>query len=152
MLFIGSSRVLYVSLVRPHLENTAQLWVLYTHCDVNKLEAVQRFALRIISHQWDATYEDLLSIVHIQKLEERRLKLKLTQVYIAHGLCYFPDNIFVLHKSHSVRLAKPHTMLCPYAHTNCYFHSFVPSGMRAWNSLEELQACAGSLHLFKKLM
>ena len=112
-------RALYISLVRPHLQYAAQLWDPYTHRDVNRLEAVQRFALRIISHQWDATYEDLLSIVQCQKLEERRLKLKLTQVYkIAHGLCYFPDNIFVLHESHSVRLAKHHTMLCPYARTN----------------------------------
>ena len=86
-------------------------------------------------------------VVRIQKFEERRLNLKLTQVYkIAHGICYFPYNIFVLHESHSVRLAKPHTMLCPYARTSYYFHSFVPSGVRAWNSLEELQAYAGSLH------
>ena len=43
-------RALYISLVRPHLEYTAQLWDLYTHRDVNKLQAAQRFALRIISH------------------------------------------------------------------------------------------------------
>ena len=141
-------RALYISLVYPHLEYAAQLWDLYTHHDVNKLEAVQRFALRIISHQWDASYEDLLSIVQCLKLEERRLKLKLTQVYkIAHGRCYFPDNIFVLHESHLIRLAKLHTMLCPYVRTDYYFHSFVPSDVRAWNSLEELQACAESLRL-----
>ena len=120
---------------------------------VNKLEDVQRFALRVISHQWDSTYEDLLSIVKIPKLQERRLKLKLTLVYkIAHGLCYFPAGVFVLHRSHSARLAKHHTMLCPHARTNYYFHSFVPSGVRAWNSLEELQACARSLHIFKRLV
>ena len=114
---------LYILLVRPHLVYAAQLCDPYTHCDVNKLEAVQRFALRIVSHQWDATYGDLLNIIHIQKLEERRLKLKLIQVYkIAHGLCYFPDNTFVLHGSYSERLAKPCTLLCPHACTNYYFH------------------------------
>ena len=146
-------RALYITLVRPHLEYAAQLWDPHTHCDVNKLEGVQKFALRVISHQWDSTYEDLLSIVKIPKLQERRLKLKLTLVYkIAHGLCYFPAGVFMLHQSHSARLAKHHTMLCPHAHTNYYFHSFVPSGVRAWNFLKELQACAGVLHIFKKLV
>ena len=97
-------RALYISMVGPHLEhNTAQLWDPSTHCDVNKLAAVQRSAVTMKSHQCDATYEDLLSINCTEKLEERRLKLKLTQVYkIAHGLHCFPENIFVLHESHSL--------------------------------------------------
>ena len=146
-------RALYITLVRPHLEYAAQLWDPHTSCDVNKLEAVQRFALRVISHQWDSTYQELLNIVKIQTLQGRRLKLKLTLMYkIAHGLCYFPAGVFLLHQSHSERLAKHHTMLCPHARTNYYFHSFVPSGVRAWNSLGELQACAGGLHTFKQLI
>ena len=146
-------RALYIMLVRPYLEYIAQLWDLRTHCDVNQLKAVQRFALRIISHKWDSTYEDLLNIAKIQKLQGRRLKLKLIQVYeIVHGFCYFPANIFLLHQSHSVRQAKHHTMLCPHSRTNYYFHSFMPSGVRAWNSLVELQACARSLHIFKQLI
>ena len=80
-------RALYITLVRPRLEYAAKLWDPHTHCEVNKLEAVQRFTLRVVSHQWDSTYEDLLNIVKIQKLQERRLKLKLSQVYnIMHGL------------------------------------------------------------------
>ena len=43
-----------------------------------------------------------------------------------------------------------HTLHCPFAHTNCYYHSFVPSSVRAWNSLEEQQVCAGSLSSFNK--
>ena len=35
-------------------------------------------------------------------------------------------------------------MLCPHACTNYYFHSFVPSGVRAWNSLEDRAAGIGS--------
>ena len=71
---------------------------------MNKLGGVQKSALRVISHQWDSIYEDLLNIVKIQKLQERRLKLKLTLVYkIVHGLCYFPGGVFVLHRSHAAR-------------------------------------------------
>ena len=74
---------------------------------MNKLEAaaVQMFALRVISHQLDTIYEYLLSLVNIQKLQERRLKLKLTMAYkTAHCLCYFLINSIVLHESHSAKL------------------------------------------------
>ena len=99
---------------------------------MNKPEAVLRFSFEMISHLWGATYQDLLNIFHIEKLQERRLTLKLTQVYkIAHGLCYLADNVYVLHESCSAKLAMLGTMSCPFACTNYYFHSFAPSVVRA---------------------
>ena len=59
------------------------------------MEAVQRFALKMVTHRWDLGYNDLLKIVDIPKLEKRRLYLKLIQVFkIVHGLCYFTPDIF----------------------------------------------------------
>ena len=125
--------------------------LLYTRYGVNKLEAVQGLVLRIIFHQWNGTYELDLNIVHIQMLQERRLKLKLTQVYkFAHWLFYFSDNVPVLHESHSANLAKRHIKLCPCAHTGYNFHSLVPASERVWNTSCELQACAGCFHWLKK--
>ena len=48
------------------------------------------------------------------------------------------------------RLARPYTLQCLFAHANCYYHLLIPSSVRAWNSLEEQQVCAGSLSCFKK--
>lgn len=88
-------RQLYLSLVRPHLEYAVQLWDPHTQRDINKLESVQRFALKVISHQWDVGYEDLLCAVNIPTLSTRRLDLKLAYVYnIVYGLIYFPPDIF----------------------------------------------------------
>ena len=48
---------LYISLVRPHLEYAAQVWDPYLKGDIDKLEEVQKFALKLISHRWDLGYE-----------------------------------------------------------------------------------------------
>ena len=56
---------MYISLVRPHLEYAAQQWDPYTHRDVNKLEALQRFAIRLISHQWDLAVDVKVALINL---------------------------------------------------------------------------------------
>ena len=78
------------------------------------------------------------------------MHLKLAQVFkIVHGLCYFPENIFTLQPPYSSRLSRSDTLLCPFARTNYYFHSFVPSSIRSWNLLDEDQVASNSLQSFK---
>ena len=113
---------LYLCLVRHHLEYTSQVWDPYLQVDISRLEAVQKFALKLISQQWDLGYEELLSITNVPKLGERRLHLKLAQVFkIVHGLCYFPEDIFVTQPFYSSRLARSDTLLCPFVRTSYYF-------------------------------
>ena len=38
---------LYLSLIRPHLEYAAQVWSPHQLKDIQKLEAVQKFALKV---------------------------------------------------------------------------------------------------------
>ena len=88
---------LYLSLVRPHLEYAAQLWDPHTRRDTDRLEAVQKFALKLVSRRWDCGYDELPDLVGIPTLCERRLHLKLAQVFkIIHNLGYFPDAIILL--------------------------------------------------------
>ena len=144
---------LYVSLVRPHLEYASQLWDPYTQRDIYKLENVQKFALKLVSHQWDRGYDELLDLADIPKLSERRLHLKLAQVFkIMHGLCYFPDNIFQLQPLYSSRLARAGTIRCPFDRTNYYYYSFVPSSIAAWNALDASQVHIDSLSTFKRML
>ena len=143
---------LYLSLVRPHLEYACQLWDPCTQNDINKLESVQKFALKLISHRWDASYGELTRLVNVPMLSKRKLHLKLAQVYkIVHhdGLCDFPEGIFQIELAHSSRLARDQTLHCPFARTNYYYNSFVPSSIRAWNSLEVDIVQTQSLRSFK---
>lgn len=47
----------YTSLVHPLVEYASQVWSPYTACDIAKLESVQKFALRMASHNWSADYQ-----------------------------------------------------------------------------------------------
>ena len=74
---------------------------------MDKLEAVQKFALKLVSHLWDTSYEELLRLVDVPMLGERRLHLKLAHVYkIVHGLCYFPEDVFQTYTAtHKTRIS-----------------------------------------------
>ena len=81
------------------------------------------------------------------------MHLKLAQVFkIVHGLCYFPVNIFQMQPSYSSRLARSDTIHCPFARTNYYYHSFVPSSIAAWNVLEDSQVRTDSISAFKYML
>ena len=81
---------LYLSLVRPHLEYASQVWDPYLQVDIYRLEAVQKFALKLISQQRDLGYEELLSVTNVPKLGERRLHLKLARLQDCSWSLLFP--------------------------------------------------------------
>jgi hypothetical protein len=73
-------KLLYKSLVRPHLENGASIWSPYWKQDIIKLESVQRRATKIESLR-GVTYDDRLKILDLPLLEERRRRGDLIQMY-----------------------------------------------------------------------
>ncbi len=77
--YYGSATLeqLYLSIVHPHLDYACQIWDPHLAKDKKKLEDVQRFACRLASHQWNASYHNLLQLYELPTLEERRLHLKL---------------------------------------------------------------------------
>ena len=49
--------------------------------NINTLENVQKFALRMCSKRWDQAYSQLLQLFDITKLSERRLYLDLCTMF-----------------------------------------------------------------------
>ena len=74
---------LYISLVRTHLEYSCAVWNPYTLKDKKNIEQVQKFACKVASKHWDAGYEDLLELVGLPPLEQRRIYLKLCLIFMA---------------------------------------------------------------------
>ena len=85
---------LYVSLVRPHLEYAAPVWDPHLQKEIDKLEKVQKFALRMCTKNWMAGYDDLLNTCcNIPSLKTRRLYLKLVFLYqLVNDLIVYPSH------------------------------------------------------------
>ena len=64
---------LYLALVRPHLEYAVQVWNPHLVMDKNRLEKVQKFALRVCAQNYNYTYEELLNCFEVPTLQNRRL-------------------------------------------------------------------------------
>jgi hypothetical protein len=87
---------MYISLVCPNVEYASQVWNPYKIGEVNSIESVQKFALRMCSKNWNAGYEELLELFSLPDLHQRRLYLDLCSMFrIVHGMFYFPSAVFV---------------------------------------------------------
>ena len=71
---------LYTSLVRSHLEYLCTVWDPHLKREIEELESVQKFALRMCSKRWRESYSTLLLLTEIPTLATQRSELK---------LCYF---------------------------------------------------------------
>ena len=67
---------LYISLVRPHLEYACQVWDPHLSKDRNALEKVQKFACKLATSRWDSSYEELLNLLDLKPLQDRRVEPK----------------------------------------------------------------------------
>ena len=142
---------LYCTLVRPHLEYASSIWDPHLVKDIEKLENVQKFAIKMCSKQWDLGYQNLLELSQLPSLQNRRLYLKLCTLYkIIHGYFYFPPNIFVPQVSkYNSTLPLLHQ---PFAHTNTFKSSFVLSSVSIWNHLPHEALTTQSITTFKSLV
>ena len=121
---------LYTTQIRPHLEYAAPVWDPFTAYNINKLE---KSALRICSKQWFLGYQELLELTNCPTLCNHRLYFKLCTLYrIVYDLIYFPPN--VLRPKHNSVAPTP-LLHQPFARTNAYHSSFVPSSTSLWNNL-----------------
>jgi len=127
---------LYISLVRPHLEYASPVWNPYLKKDIKQLEDMEKFALKMITMQWDLGYQDLLGILDITSLQSRRVQSSLCTLFkIVHGLIYSPPNFVTPRQNYSERTNRQLLLQQPYAHTNQYQFLFVPHTVQAWNKL-----------------
>ena len=143
---------LYTSLVRPHLEYAAPVWDPHLQRNIQLLERTQKFASRLCAKAWDRSYDELLETLNLPTLSDRRLFLKLCTVFkVVHNLCYFPPDIL---SARETRTCSSRQLLLsqPFARTNSYLHSFVPSAVRHWNHLPPSVVAKHSFCSFKSVL
>ena len=121
----------------------------HMHKDVELLQNVEKFALRMVTKRWDTGYQEILDMAALPFLETRRLQSSLCMLYkIVHNLCYFPSNIITPRPNISRRTDRQLLLHQPFACTNAYMSLFVPRTVNIWNSLPEPIVTA-PMHLFK---
>ena len=128
---------LYLSYVRPHLEYCSHVWSPSLKGDIDIVEAVKKYALRVCMKSWELNYDDLLNTTSISPLHKRRKIACLCHLYeIFNGLIEFPDApVHPKNFSYHSRSANSSYLCAPKCRTSSHQHSFFPKTIAAWNNL-----------------
>ena len=128
---------LYLSYVRPHLEYCSHVWTPSLKGDVDIIEAVQKYALRVWTKSWELSYDDVLSATSISPLHQRRMIACVCHLYkILNGLTEFPDApVQTKNFPYDSRLADSSYLCVPKFRTSSHGHPFFPKTITIWNNL-----------------
>jgi hypothetical protein len=143
----------FVTYVRPILEYLSVIWSPYHVYEINKLESVQRrFTKRIVGLH-DMSYADRMSVLQLDSLEMRRLRLDLLFAYkILFGFVdinwsnMFVRNEQVITRGHCYKL---------YAKTSridVRHNFFCNRVVNIWNRLPAREDDFKSLRCFKSFL
>nr|XP_047141010.1 uncharacterized protein LOC124816050 [Hydra vulgaris] len=145
-----SLKLLYKSLVRPHLEYGATVWSPFWKKDIDNLEIVQHRATRIESLR-GMSYEERLKILELPTLFDRRRRGDLIQMYkISKGKdivnFHHPPLNFELERSsrsNNCRIRRQFTK------SRIRHHFFTNRVINDWNSLPQWILDKDNLNIFK---
>lgn len=144
---------LYKALVRPKLEYCIQAWCPYLKKDIDILERVQKRATKMIEGYKNLCYEDRLNNTGLIKLEKRRARGDLIQVFkIIKGIDKVDYRDFFditdidrsnKTRGHNLKIIK---VGCKY---DIRKHFFSQRVVNAWNALTQYVVDAGTVNSFK---
>ena len=143
-------KLLYTSLVRPHLEYAIPVWCPYLEKDKRILEAVQRRATRAISGFRDLNYNDRQKALNLTNLTERRMRGDLIQMFKAkRNIDHVKWQSPLTFSSRSTR-GHPNKIKREII-KNCAqrYHFFTNRVVNGWNKLEVDAVEAQSCDIFK---
>ena len=147
--------VIYISFIRPVLEYADVLWDNCTQQEKQELEKIQIEAARISTGATKlVSLQKLYDEIGWETLETRRRKHKLVLFYkMFYNLSplYLSSLVPPLVQNASrYSLRNANNVQTVVSHTNQYFHSFLPSAIREWNTLSEDIRNVDTVESFKR--
>ena len=135
-------RLAYVSLVRSSMEYASIIWDPYEGIDSNRLEKVQRRAVRWIKNDYSSksSVTEMMKELNLQQLDLRRRTNRIVFMYkiVNQYVAVEPERIDLTYKSRPHRgtsTQKQFKHLAP-KHPQ-YRNSFAPRTLLEWNNLPE---------------
>jgi hypothetical protein len=144
-----SMRLLFIALVRPHLEFGNVVWAPKLERDKKLVEGVQRRATKVIPGLKDLTYEQRLAKMKLPSLYYRRIRGDLIEMYkYSHEIYKLGEKLFVYEENKTTRghIYKLKKNRC---NTTLRQHFFTQRVINRWNSLPASVIEAPSLNAFK---
>lgn len=129
----------YKTYVIPILEYASAVWDPHTQANIDKLESVQRKAVRFIfnAYRRDTSPSALLESAKLETLESRRYHERMKLFYLIYN-----DKLAIQKSSYiepilrrETRSSHPKRVTEHLCHTNIYRYSFFPRTINEWNNL-----------------
>jgi hypothetical protein len=147
-------KLLYTGLVRPHLEYAVSAWNPTTRTNISTIERVQRRATKLVKHLRNESYEARLESLGLMKLEDRRVRGDLIQMFkIVNGhekvnlvseLNFAKSLSLNLRRSHNKKLTRE-----PSRRGLARFNFLTNRVVSSWNELPQYVVDAESVNQFK---
>ena len=148
-----TGKLLYKSLVRPHLEYGAVIWSPFKKSDIDQIERVQHRATKLENLK-SLSYEKRIEVINIPTLENRRKRGDLIQMFkIVKGydklnfhnpICHYKTN----GRGHNMRIRRELLNKCSKNET--IRHNFFTNRIsNDWNSLTQEAINSETLNSFK---
>ena len=144
--------LLYKALVRPLLEYGNLVWSPYLKGNIEKLEAVQHRATKIIPALKESPYQERLKILKLPSLRYRRARGNMIETYkYLHGINkvsthFLPFSEDRCTRGHSLKLKKVKN------NTNRRRMFYSQCIVDDWNSLSEEVVMSPTLNCFKNIL
>ena len=156
-------KLLFKSLVRPHLEYASPIWSPhYYKVDIDNLEKVQRRATKLIPQIADLSYSDRLQHLDLPTLQYRRLRQDLLFIYkYSNDLLNLDTNTHCKSCQHNTSMFMPsnssttrgHTQKLQIVHHQGARNKFLTTrAIPYWNNLSQKTISSTNINCFKNAL